>query len=399
MLDYMMRTRLFKWVDERLEIGALIRSQATEYPAPNNLNYMWNFGSIAMVVLLLQVVTGIFLAMYYKPDAALAFDSVERIMREVNYGWLLRYMHAIGASAFFFVIYMHIGRGMYYGSYRKPRELLWIVGVLILLVMQGTAFFGYLLPWGQMSFWGATVISNLFGAIPWIGDFMVKLIRGGFAVADPTLNRFFSLHYLFPFILLAIVVLHLQALHVVHSNNPDGVDFKDLKDAARTVPFHPYYTVKDIFGVGVFFFFYAFFVFFEPTGWGYLLEADNFIRANPMQTPAEIKPLWYLTPWYAILRSFPWKLVGVAVMGASLGIVFFLPWLDRAKERSGRRRPIYRAMLWVWFLAVFALAYCGMHRPTPALLLLSRAATAYYFLFFILLPWTSRLDDPKPEGA
>jgi len=399
MIDKIMETPLFKWVDKRMGVGDMIRSQATEYPAPNNLSYMWNFGSLAIFVLIIQVVTGIFLAMYYKPDAAIAFDSVERIMREVNYGWLLRYMHAIGASAFFVVIYMHIGRNMYYGSYKAPRELLWIVGVVILLIMQGTAFFGYLLPWGQMSFWWAAVITNLFGALPYIGDFLVELLRGGFGVDDPTLNRFFSLHYLFPFLLFAVVGVHMQALHMVHSNNPDGVEFKELEKTGRTVPLHPYYTIKDLFGLGVFLIGYCYFIFYNPTGWGYFMEVDNFVPANPMQTPAEIKPLWYLTPWYAILRSFPWKLIGVIAMGASLAVLFLLPWLDRAKERSGRRRPVFRIALALWFVAVVLLGYCGLNPPTETLTMLGRLCTAYYFGFFIALPWISKSDDKPATSA
>jgi len=399
-LDKIMQTRLFAWVDERTGAGDIIRSQLTEYPAPKNLNYMWNFGSLALLVLVLQIVTGIFLAMYYKPSAMLthggftqAFDSVERIMRDVNFGWLIRYMHAVGASAFFVVVYMHIGRGLYYGSYKGPRELLWIIGVVILLIMQGAAFFGYLLPWGQMSFWGATVITNLFGAIPVLGEFVGKLLVGGFAVGDPTLNRFFSLHYLFPLLLAAIVGGHVHALHVVHSNNPDGVDIHDEKS---TIPFHPYYTVKDAFGVAVFLLFYCYFVFFNPQAWGYFIEVDNYVPANNLQTPAHIAPVWYLTPWYTILRSFESKLLGVLAMGASLAILFVLPFLDRSKVRSARYRPVYRQMVFLFFFTVIVLGYCGHSAPTPELKLIGQIATALYFGFFLLLPFVHKFEKTKP---
>jgi len=395
-----MQTRLFAWVDERTGAGDIIRSQLTEYPAPKNLNYMWNFGSLALLVLVLQIVTGIFLAMYYKPSAMVtaggftqAFDSVERIMRDVNFGWLIRYMHAVGASAFFVVVYMHIGRGLYYGSYKGPRELLWIIGVVILLIMQGAAFFGYLLPWGQMSFWGATVITNLFGAIPVLGEFVGKLLVGGFAVGDPTLNRFFSLHYLFPLLLAAIVGGHIHALHVVHSNNPEGIDIHDEKS---TIPFHPYYTVKDAFGVAVFLLFYCYFVFFNPQAWGYFIEVDNYVPANNLSTPAHIAPVWYLTPWYTILRSFESKLLGVLAMGASLAILFVLPFLDRSKVRSARYRPVYRQMVILFFVAVVILGYCGHSAPTPLLKAIGQGATAYYFGFFLLLPFVHKFEKTKP---
>ena len=404
MIDKLMNTAVFKWIDERSNLGAIIRDHVTEYPAPRNLNYMWNFGSLALTVLILQILTGIFLAMYYKPSAALtmggytvAFDSVERIMRDVNFGWLIRYMHAVGASMFFVVVYMHIGRGLYYGSYKGPRELLWIIGVVILLIMQGAAFFGYLLPWGQMSFWGATVITNLFGAIPVLGDFINQVLRGGFAVGDPTLNRFFSLHYLFPLLLAAIVGGHIHALHVVHSNNPEGIDIDHEKD---TIPFHPYYTIKDGFGVGVFLLVYCYFVFFNPTAGGYFIEVDNFVPANNLQTPAHIAPVWYLTPWYSILRSFPDKLTGVIAMGLSLAILFVLPFLDKSKVRSARYRPVYRQMVILFFIAVVTLGYCGHSAPTPTLTLVGRIATGIYFGFFLLLPFVHKFEKtkPLPEG-
>ncbi len=395
-----MQTRLFKWIDERTGAEELIKSQFTEYPVPKNLNYMWNFGSLALLVLTIQILTGIFLAMYYKPSAALtyghytvAFDSVERIMRDVNWGWLLRYMHAVGASAFFVVVYLHIARGLYYGSYKGPRELLWILGVVILLIMQGAAFFGYLLPWGQMSFWGATVITNLFGALPVIGSFLQELLRGGFSVGDPTLNRFFSLHYLFPLLLAAIVGGHIHALHVVHSNNPDGID---LHEGEGTIPFHPYYTVKDAFGVGVFLTIYTYIVFFHPQMGGYFLEIDNYTPANNLQTPAHIAPVWYLTPWYTILRSFESKLLGVLAMGASLAILFFLPWLDRSKVRSARYRPVYRQLVILFFVCVIVLGYCGHSAPTPTLKLIGQIATGYYFFFFFVLLVLPKFEKTKP---
>ncbi|HXH71533.1 MAG TPA: cytochrome b N-terminal domain-containing protein [Mariprofundaceae bacterium] len=404
MLQKMMQTRLFGWVDERLGLGDIIRSQMTEYPVPKNLNYMWNFGSLALLVLTLQILTGIFLAMYYKPSAELtyghytvAFDSVERIMRDVNFGWLIRYMHAVGASAFFVVVYMHIGRGLYYGSYKGPRELLWIIGVVILLIMQGAAFFGYLLPWGQMSFWGATVITNLFGAVPVIGDFLSQLLRGGFSVGDPTLNRFFSLHYLFPLLLAAIVGGHIHALHTVHSNNPEGID---VHKESELINFHPYYTVKDAFGVGIFLLFYCYVIFFHPQMNGFFIEVDNYVPANNLQTPPHIAPVWYLTPWYTILRSFESKLLGVIAMGASLAILFVLPFLDRSKVRSARYRPVYRQMVILFFIDVITLGYCGHSAPTPALKLVGQIATAYYFLFFVSLLFVHKFEKtkPLPEG-
>ena len=401
MLNKIMGTKLFAWIDRRTDAGAIIKSQLTEYPVPKNLNYMWNFGSLALLVLILQIVTGIFLAMYYKPSAVfsygsytVAFDSVERIMRDINFGWLIRYMHAVGASAFFVVVYMHIGRGLYYGSYKEPRELLWIIGVVILLIMQGAAFFGYLLPWGQMSFWGATVITNLFGAIPVLGDFVSQLLMGGFSVGDPTLNRFFSLHYLFPLLLVAIVGGHVHALHVVHSNNPEGID---IHEADQKINFHPYYTVKDAFGVSVFLLGYCYFVFFNPQAWGYFIEVDNYVPANNLQTPAHIAPVWYLTPWYTILRSFESKLVGVIAMGASLAILFVLPFLDRSKVRSARYRPVYRQMVYLFFVTVIVLGYCGHSAPTPTLKLVGQIATAYYFAFFLLLLVVPKFEKTKPE--
>lgn len=406
MLNTMMKTKVFAWVDRRLGLEAIIKSQLTEYPAPKNLNWMWVFGALAMTVLMLQVLTGIFLAMYYKPSAMLtdggfsvAFDSVERIMRDVNFGWLIRYMHAVGASFFFLVVYIHMGRGLYYGSYKEPRELIWIVGVVILLIMQGAAFFGYLLPWGQMSFWGATVITNLFGAIPVLGEYIGQILMGGFSVGDPTLNRFFSLHYLFPLLLVAIVGGHIHALHTVHSNNPDGIDL-DQHDPKNVVTFHPYVTMKDAFAVSVFLLFYSYVVFFNPQMGGYFIEVDNYVPANNLQTPAHIAPVWYLTPWYTILRSFEIKLVGIAAMGASLAILFVLPFLDRSKVRSARYRPMYQGMVIMFFIDVIVLGYCGHSAPTETLKLVGQIATAYYFIFFLALPFLPMIEKtrPVPEG-
>ena len=400
MIEKMLNSRLAQWLDERSDIVKLTRAHLTDYPTPKNLNYMWSFGSLAMLVLMIQILSGIFLAMYYKPSAmmtsggySVAFDSVERIMRDVNFGWLIRYMHAVGASAFFIVVYMHIGRGIYYGSYKGPRELLWIIGVVILLIMQGTAFFGYLLPWGQMSFWGATVITNLFGALPVIGSFLQELLRGGFAVGDPTLNRFFSLHYLFPLLLAAIVGGHVHALHVVHSNNPTGVDVHEGKG---TIPFHPYYTVKDAFGVGVFLILYCYVVFFHPQLGGYFIEVDNYVAADNLQTPSHIAPVWYLTPWYTILRSFENKLLGVIAMGASLAVLFLLPFLDRSKVRSARYRPVFRQMVILFFISVLVLGYCGHSVPTPTLKLIGQLATIYYFAFFFMLPFVHKFEKTRP---
>ncbi|MBT5374581.1 MAG: cytochrome b/b6, partial [Rhodospirillaceae bacterium] len=314
--------KIVEWVDSRLPVFSFIKHDLADYPTPRNLNYWWNFGSIAGIILVVMIITGIMLAMQYTAHVDMAFDSVERIMRDVNYGWLLRYLHMNGGSMFFLVVYIHIFRGLYYGSYKPPREILWWLGLLILLAMMATAFMGYVLPWGQMSFWGATVITNLFSAIPVVGESIVTWLWGGFSVANPTLNRFFALHYLMPFVIFALVFLHLVALHTVKSNNPLGVDIKSKKD---TIPFHPYYTVKDNAGLGVFFLVYLGFVFFAPNFFG---EPDNYIPANPVVTPPHIVPEWYFLPFYAILRAVPDKLAGVLLMFGSIIVLFFLPWLD-----------------------------------------------------------------------
>ena len=383
--------RVIAWIDHRLPIFSYIEKEYHTFPTPRNFNYFWNFGAIATVMLVLMIVTGIVLAMNYQPNAALAFDSVERIMRDVPSGWLIRYMHMTGASFFFAAVYVHIIRGLYYGSYKSPRELLWILGVVILLLMMATAFMGYVLPWGQMSFWGATVITNLFSAFPVVGDPIVTWLWGGFAVDNPTLNRFFALHYLLPFIIVAVVALHVVALHVHGSNNPLGIDPKGPQD---TVPFHPYYTIKDGFGLTVFLIVYAAFVFFMPNALG---EPVNYVPANPMVTPNEIVPEWYLLPFYAILRAIPDKLAGVIAMFGSIGLLFLLPWLDTSRVRSCTFRPIYRWFVPLLVIDVVVLGYCGAHPPEGYFVPLARVATLYYFFhFLILLPVLGKIERPLP---
>ena len=384
-----------KWIEYRLPIFSFIdHSVGSNFPVPRNLSYWWNFGSLAGAMLTIMIVSGIFLAMNYTPHATLAFDSVERIMRDVNYGWLMRYVHMNGASFFFIAVYIHLFRGMYYGSYKYPREMLWWLGVIILLLMMATAFMGYVLPWGQMSFWGATVITNLFSAIPLVGDSIVTLLWGGFAVDNPTLNRFFSLHYLLPFVIVGVVVAHIWALHTHGSNNPLGIDTKGPQDR---IPFHPYYTVKDLFGLGVFMLIYAGFVFFAPNFFG---EPDNYIQANPLQTPPHIVPEWYFLPYYAILRSIPNKLLGVVAMFSSILILFVLPWLDTSRVRSGRFRPVYRIFFWIFLADTIALGFVGAHPPEGWYLVLGRVATIWYFFhFIILLPLLGWFERPLPLPA
>ena len=389
--------KVIAWIDHRLPIFSYIEKEYHTFPTPRNFNYFWNFGAIATVMLVLMIVTGIVLAMNYQPNAALAFDSVERIMRDVPSGWLMRYMHMTGASFFFAAVYIHIIRGLYYGSYKSPRELLWILGVVILLLMMATAFLGYVLPWGQMSFWGATVITNLFSAIPVVGDSIVTWLWGGFAVDNPTLNRFFALHYLLPFIIVAVVALHVVALHVHGSNNPLGIDPEGPQD---TVPFHPYYTIKDGFGLTVFLIIYAAFVFFAPNALG---EPVNYVPANPLATPNEIVPEWYLLPFYAILRAIPNKLMGVLAMFGSIGLLFFLPWLDTSRVRSCTFRPIYKWFVPVLVIDVLILGYCGAHSPDAVgplgipLILVARIGTLYYFFHFVvLLPVLGKIERTLP---
>ncbi len=382
---------VLNWIDTRLPIITMMNKEYAVFPTPKNFNYFWNFGALATVALMLMIVTGVFLAMNYTPDGGMAFDSVERIMRDVNYGWLLRYAHANGASMFFMVVYIHIFRGLYYGSYKTPRELLWMLGVVILLLMMATAFMGYVLPWGQMSFWGATVITNLFSAFPIVGGPIVTWLWGGFAVGDPTLHRFFSLHYLLPFVILAVVFLHVAALHITGSNNPLGIDVKSPQD---TLPFHPYYTVKDSVGLCVFLMVWAGFVFFAPNFFG---DPDNYIQANPLQTPSEIVPEWYLLPFYAILRSVPNKLGGVCMMFGAILVLFVLPWLDTSPVRSAKFRPLYRIFFWVLAVACVALAAVGAHRPEGLWVVLGRVATTYYFLhFLVILPLLGKIERPLP---
>ncbi|MEO8557714.1 MAG: cytochrome b N-terminal domain-containing protein [Rhodospirillales bacterium] len=382
---------VIKWIDYRLPIFSYIEKEYHTFPTPRNFNYFWNFGAIATVMLVLMIVSGIALAMHYTPHVDYAFNSVERIMRDVNFGWLLRYMHMNGASFFFIAVYVHIFRGMYYGSFKAPRELLWILGVVILLLMMATAFMGYVLPWGQMSFWGATVITNLFSAIPWVGDSIVTWLWGGFSVDNPTLNRFFSLHYLLPFVIVGVVGLHVVALHVHGSNNPTGIDPKGPQD---TLPFHPYYTMKDGFGLTVFLTIFAIFVFFAPNFFG---ESVNYLVANPLATPEHIVPEWYFLPFYAILRSVPDKLIGVLAMFASIGVLFILPWLDRAKVRSGAFRPIFKVAFWFLIVDCLVLGYVGANPPEGFLVWLGRLGTLYYFFHFvILLPLLSKIETPLP---
>lgn len=386
------------WVDKRLPIFTMMQHDLVDYPTPKNLNYWWNFGSLAGIVLVIMIATGVVLAMHYTPHTEHAFESVERIMRDVNYGWLLRYLHMNGASMFFIIVYIHMFRGLYYGSYKAPRELLWQIGVIILLAMMATAFMGYVLPWGQMSFWGAKVITNLFSAIPLVGDAIVTWLWGGFAVDNPTLNRFFALHYLLPFLLFALVFLHLVALHTSKSNNPLGIDVKGPQD---TIPFTPYYTVKDMFGLGAFLIFYLAFVFFAPNFFG---EPDNYIKANPMQTPPHIVPEWYFLPFYAILRAItfdilfiPAKLLGVIAMFAAVLILLFLPWLDRSPVRSARFRPIYKQVFWLFVADCILLGVVGGHPPEGLWVPIGQAATAFYFAFFlIIMPLLSYIERPRP---
>jgi len=392
-----------KWINDRAPgLGAAYRKHISEYMAPKNFNVWYFFGSLALLVLVNQIVTGIFLTMHYKPSAAEAFQSVEYIMRDVDWGWLIRYMHSTGASFFFIVVYLHMYRSLMYGSYQKPRELVWLIGVAIFLVLMAEAFLGYVLPWGQMSFWGAQVITSLFGAIPFVGESLVEWIRGDYVIADATLNRFFALHVIaLPLVLLLLVVLHLGALHEVGSNNPDGVDIKKLKDANGRpldgIPFHPYYTIKDLFGAGFFLTLFFFVVFFAPLFGGMFLEYDNFIPANPMVTPEHIKPVWYFTPYYAMLRAVPNKLGGVIVMGAAVMILFVLPWLDRAPARSYRYRPLLSKLILAGFVISFVyLGYAGYQPASPGLTLLAQIATIYYFAFFIFMPWWSKLGHFKP---
>ncbi|MEZ5622273.1 MAG: cytochrome bc complex cytochrome b subunit [Burkholderiaceae bacterium] len=448
--DAPLASKVTVWLENRFPTAfAEYKKHMSEYYAPKNFNTWYFFGSLALLVLVIQIVTGIFLVMHYKPDANLAFGSVEYIMRDVPWGWLVRYMHSTGASAFFIVVYLHMFRGMIYGSHRKPRELVWIFGVLIFLVLMGEAFFGYLLPWGQMSYWGAQVIVNLFAAVPFVGEDLALLIRGDYVVSDATLNRFFSFHVIaLPLVLLGLVVAHLLALHDVGSNNPDGVEIKAKKDPKTGIPldgipFHPYYTVHDIVGVGVFLMLFSAVVFFAPEMGGYFLEYNNFIPADPLKTPAHIAPVWYFTPYYSMLRAttdvmvnvfvvvvalggiaglllarggaakaavvvaavvaavllktFDAKFWGVVVMGGAVVIMFFLPWLDRSPAKSIRYRPgWHKAMFGAFVVVMFVLGYLGIKAPSEIGTLVSQIGTLFYFGFFVLMPWWSRIGEFKP---
>ncbi|OJW55283.1 cytochrome bc complex cytochrome b subunit [Thiobacillus sp. 65-1402] len=399
--------KVMGWVDDRFPLTATYKAHLSEYYAPKNFNFWYFFGSLALLVLVIQIVTGIFLTMNYKPDAELAFTSVEYIMRDVDWGWLIRYMHSTGASMFFVVVYLHMFRGLMYGSYRKPRELIWIFGVLIYLALMAEAFLGYLLPWGQMSYWGAQVIVNLFAAVPFIGEDLSIWIRGDYVISDATLNRFFAFHVIaLPLVLIALVAVHLVALHEVGSNNPDGVEIKKHKDANGIpldgIPFHPYYTVKDIVGVIVFLMVFSAIVFFAPEMGGYFLEANNFVPADSLKTPAHIAPLWYFTPFYAILRAVPpmfgSQFPGVVAMGLSIVVLFFLPWLDRSKVKSIRYRgPIYKIMLALFLVSFIGLGYLGLLPSTPVATIFAQVFSVIYFLFFLLMPWYTSIDKTKPE--
>lgn len=395
-------TGLLGWIDDRFPLTKMLREHVTEYYAPKNFNFWYYFGSLALAVLVLQIVTGIFLTMNYKPSSDGAFASVEYIMRDVDWGWLIRYMHSTGASAFFIVVYLHMFRGLLYGSYKNPRELLWIFGMLIYLCLMAEAFFGYLLPWGNMSYWGAQVITSLFGAIPYVGTSLLEWIRGDYYISDITLNRFFALHVIaLPLALVFLVVAHILALHEVGSNNPDGVEIKKTKGAdghpLDGIPFHPYYTVKDVMGFVGFAIIFALIVFFAPTMGGYFLEAANFDPANRLQTPEHIAPVWYFTPFYAILRAIPDKLFGVMGMGAGVVVLFFLPWLDRSPVKSIRYRGwLYKGFLAIFVVSFLALGYLGLNKATTTNTYLSRVFSALYFLFFLLMPWYTKADKTKP---
>ena len=391
---YVPKSAIGRWFESRLPIMGLIHSSFVVFPNPRNLNYYWTFGGILAFMLVSQILTGVVLAMHYAAHVDLAFNSVEQIMRDVNYGWMLRYLHANGASMFFVAVYVHIARGLYYGSYKEPREVLWILGVIIFLLMMATAFMGYVLPWGQMSFWGATVITNLFSALPGVGETIVTYLWGGYSVGNATLNRFFSLHYLLPFMIAGVVGLHIWALHVPGSNNPAGIEKKSDKD---TLPFHPYFTVKDAFAVVCFVIFFSWFTFYIPN---YLGHADNYIEANPAVTPAHIVPEWYFLPFYAILRAIPDKLMGVLAMFGSIAILVFLPWLDTSKVRSGTYRPAFRLFFWLFIANAIVLGWLGAKPPEGLYVIASRLCTAYYFAYFIIiLPLLGQIERTLPVPA
>lgn len=389
------------WIDERFPIRTLWKEHMSEYYAPKNFNFWYYFGSLSLLVFGMQVLSGIWLTMFYNPSSLEAFDSVEYIMRDIKYGWLIRYMHSTGASFFFLVVYMHIFRALLYGSYRKPRELLWIIGVVIFLCLMAECFFGYLLPWGNMSFWGAQVITSLFGAIPFVGDQLVEWIRGDYTVSGATLNRFFSIHVsAMPLIFLILIATHLIALHEVGSNNPDGIEIKKYKDDNGVpldgIAMHPYYTIKDMFGFAVFLFLFSAVMFFSPEFYGFFLEAPNFTPADPLATPEHIAPVWYMTPYYAILRAIPNKLAGIVAMGASIAILFVLPWLDKSKVKSIRYKGIFsKIALSIFIVSFFILGYLGMEPPSAGKTLLAQICSFIYFAFFLLMPIYSSLEKTK----
>ena len=392
---YVPKSAVGRWFERRLPVMGLMHSSFVAYPTPRNLNYWWTFGGILSVMLIVQIVTGVVLAMHYTAETTMAFNSVEHIMRDVNYGWLLRYAHANGASMFFLAVYIHISRGMYYGSYKEPREILWILGVILFLLMMATAFMGYVLPWGQMSFWGATVITNLFSAIPLVGESITTWLWGGYSVDNPTLNRFFSLHYLLPFMIAGVTVLHVWALHVSGQNNPTGVEVRDVQK--DTVPFTPYATMKDAFAMSCFFILFAWFIFFVPN---YLGHSDNYIEANPLQTPAHIVPEWYFLPFYAILRAIPSKLGGVTAMFGSIALLAFLPWLDTSRIRSATYRPLYKIFFWVFVLCTIGLGYLGSQPPSDGAAIFSRILTVYYFAhLLVILPVLGFFETPRKIPA
>lgn len=404
-------TSIVEWIDQRFPLTSNWKAHLTEYYAPKNFNFWYYFGSLAMLVLVNQLLTGIFLTMNYKPDASMAFASVEYIMRDVDFGWLIRYMHSTGASMFFVVVYLHMFRGMMYGSYRKPRELLWLIGSGIFFVLMMLAFTGYILPWGQMSYWGAMVIINMIMAVPVIGEPLATLILGDYTLSDAALNRFFAYHVVtLPVLLVALVIVHVIALHEVGSNNPDGIEIKANRDPKTNIPvdgipFHPYYTVKDIFGVVVFLILFCGIIFFAPEMGGYFLEYNNFVPANTLQTPDHIAPVWYFTPYYSMLRAatvnFLWidaKLWGIILMGGSVAIICLLPWLDRSPVKSIRYKgPYFKTALTLFVISVFVLGWLGTKTPTPLYTLLAQIFTVVYFAFFILMPWYSKIDKCKPE--
>lgn len=398
---YVPGTAAEKWIDDRLPVIRWSKTHLMDFPTPKNLNYWWTFGAILATMLVVQIVTGIVLAMHYTPHVAMAFDSVELIRRDVNFGRVIQATHAVGASMFFLAVYIHMFRNLYFGSYKAPREILWILGVLLFVLMMATAFMGYVLPWGQMSFWAATVITNIFAAIPVVGDPILQLLRGGFAVDNPTLNRFFSLHYLLPFIIAAVVVLHIWALHVPGNNNPVGVEVKSSRD---TVSFHPYYTMKDLFAIVVFLIPFAWFVFFAPDILGH---PDNYIEANSLVTPAHIVPEWYFLPFYAILRAIDFnilfidsKLGGVIFFAGSILVLFFVPWLDTSKVRSGTFRPMFKPFYWLFVANFMLLGYLGAAPAEGIYVLIAKFATAYYFAYFlIILPLLGRLETPRELPA